>query len=214
MLGNVEIHEKDVAAYLEEFSKAKDLAGRGAIAQLVMPYLASAFLGYKAMDRENINLNTMLVAHRKEVANLQPALDALWSVVCRDTKTGACPKIPDALRISPYSKLVDEIRSRIETLFGELGEHLESRLKLATNTLENGVLSTIHAEGCRAMIADQQISTPAMRPHTARELNQRVFLAIEAAFDVQKAECVSAIMEGRTPRLLDRHGEIHEEATE
>ena len=34
MLGNVEIHEKDVAAYLDEFSKAKDLAGRGAIAQL------------------------------------------------------------------------------------------------------------------------------------------------------------------------------------
>ena len=27
MLGNVEIHEKDVTAYLEEFSKAKDLAG-------------------------------------------------------------------------------------------------------------------------------------------------------------------------------------------
>lgn len=214
MLGNVEIKDKDVAAYLEEFSKVKDLAGRGAIAQLVMPHLASTYLGFKSLERENTNLNALVYSSRKHEAGLRESLDALWHLVHRDTKTGACPAVPADLRISPYSKLVDEIRSRIETLFGELGEHLESRLKLATNTLENGVLSTIHAEGCRAMIADQQISTPAMRPHTARELNQRVFLAIEAAFDVQKAECVSAIMEGRTPRLLDRHGEIHEEATE
>ena len=206
MLGNVEIKDKDVAAYLDEFSKAKDLAGRGAIAQLVMPYLASAFLGYKAMDRENSNLNAMLAAYRKDTSNLTPALEALWYVVCRDTKTGACPKIPDELKIAPRSVFVDEIRVRIEALFGKLGEHLEDRLKLATNTLENGVLATIHVEGRAAMIGDTKISTPGMSSSIARGLNNRVFLAIESAMDTQKTECVSAIMEGRIPCLLDQHG--------
>ena len=206
MLGQVEIKEKDVNGYLEEFAKAKDLAGRGAIAQLVMPYLASAFLGYKAMDRENSNLNAMLAAYRKETSNLKPALEALWYVVCRDTKTGACPKIPEALKIAPSSELVDEIRVRIEAMFGELGAHLEDRLKLATNTLENGVLASIHADRGCVMIGDSRVSKSGMSPCAARELSNRVFLAIESAMDTQKTECVSAIMEGRIPCLLDRHG--------
>ena len=208
MLGHVEIKERDVNAYLEEFAKVKDLAGRGAIAQLVMPHLASTFLGYKAMDRENSNLNAMLAAYRKDTSNLTPALEELWDVVCRDTKTGACPKIPDELKIAPRSVLVDEIRVHIEALFGELGAHLEDRLKLATNTLENGVLATIHTEYCAALIGDTKISTPGMSSRSVRELNNRVFLAIESAMDAQKAECVSAIMEGRTPRLLNQRGEF------
>ena len=69
MLGHIEIKERDVNAYLEEFAKVKDLAGRGAIAQLVMPHLASTFLGYRALERENMNLNVMVAASKRETAD-------------------------------------------------------------------------------------------------------------------------------------------------
>ena len=208
MLGHVEIKERDVNAYLEEFAKVKDLAGRGAIAQLVMPHLASTFLGYRALERENMNLNVMVAASKRETADLGPALDALWYLVHRDTVTGSCPPVPPDLKVGPYADLVDAIRERISTMYGELGEHLESRLNLAVNTLSNGVLSMIHMDEGRAMVGDVQVSPKGMHSSESRRINNHVFLTVEKAMDRQKAECVSAIMEGRTPRLLNKQGEF------
>jgi hypothetical protein len=209
--GEVIIPASDIPSYIHEFCKTKDLAARGAIAQLAMPTLAEAFLGYKALERENVELESLLQSERMGVNRIREELDPLWYDLFRDPKTGTCAPIPS--RVNTINT-IREMRLRLNTMYEQVGANLESKLQELVGHFMTAMVRTMRVDYAPPTGPDD--NTPSWfvliggfvvagfaDEGEARRFHSNLHQNVVNAISNQGFESVSAIMAGRPQRYID-----------